>query len=159
MLYLRFLSVFWMRLFLLSFLPDSCSYRLQVCLKKCCNTIKIKTPSRMLTTFKTLIKRSSCGCFSWNFPNFCSEATHAMEHLLNENVASSLSGRSTTLKLKKKKFSWILSLLVVRQSSHAISRKTNEPNLKKRQKNLISGPFGPNLGLQICFAGISSTSC
>ena len=40
-------------------------------------------------------------------------------------------------------FPWVLPLLVVRQcfklSSYAISRKTNGPNLKKWQKNLILG--------------------
>ena len=42
-------------------------------------------------------------------------------------------------------FLWVLPLQVVRQcsrlSSYAISRKTNEPNLKKWQKTLILGPI------------------
>ena len=48
-----------------------------------------------------------------------------------------------------------LPLLVVRQCSklslYAISRKNNEPNLKKWQKNLILGPILDHLS-QICLA-------
>ena len=51
-------------------------------------------------------------------------------------------------------FSWVLPLQVVRQcfklSSYAISKKTNEPNLKKVTKKPNFGPdFGPNLDSQI----------
>ena len=54
-------------------------------------------------------------------------------------------------------FSWVSPLLVV---SYAISRKSNEPNLKKKTKNLIFvghdlGPFGSNLGPQIFFASFT----
>ena len=42
-------------------------------------------------------------------------------------------------------FSWVLLLLDVthchKLSSYAISRKINEPNLRKWQKNLVSGPI------------------
>ena len=56
----------------------------------------------------------------------------------------------------KNPFSWVLPLLVVRQcsklSSYAVSRKTNEANLKKKTKKTNFGPvlayFGPNLGHQ-----------
>ena len=56
----------------------------------------------------------------------------------------------------------VLSILVVRQSPYAISRKTNKPNLKKWQKNLIIGPdfgpFGPNLCQIIFFVGFTFIS-
>ena len=59
-------------------------------------------------------------------------------------------------------FSWILPQLDVRHcklSLYSISRKTNEPNFRKRQKKLILGlilaRFGPNLDpkyfLMLCF--------
>ena len=49
----------------------------------------------------------------------------------------------------KKKF-WVSTLLVVsycsKISSYTIEKKTNEPNLRKWQKNLISGPnFDPKI--------------
>ena len=55
-------------------------------------------------------------------------------------------------------FSWVLPLLVVKQcpklSSYAISRKTNEPNLRKWRKTYFGPdivPFGPNLGPKFIF--------
>ena len=57
-------------------------------------------------------------------------------------------------------FSWVLPLLDVRNccklSLHAISRKTNEPNLRKWQKKTTSfGPyFGPNSVPIILFSWI-----
>ena len=61
--------------------------------------------------------------------------------------------------------SWILPFLrqCRKLSSYAISRETNEPNLKKGLKKpltlgLILVSFGPTLGLQIFFASFTSTS-
>ena len=69
-----------------------------------------------------------------------------------------------TLILDPKLFSWVLSVLVVRQYSklsyYAISRKTNEPNFKKWQNPNFGpdfGPIGPNLGPDF-FVGFTSTS-
>ena len=55
-------------------------------------------------------------------------------------------------------FMWILPSLDVRlcrkPSLYAISRRTNEPSLRKWQKTLDFGPFAPNLGCQILFSKI-----
>ena len=55
-------------------------------------------------------------------------------------------------------FSWVLPLLDVihccKLSLYAISKKTNEPNMRKWQKPIFTpnfGPFDPNLGPQISF--------
>ena len=60
--------------------------------------------------------------------------------------------------IPKNFFSWILPLLQVRNccklSFSAISRKTNEPNLRKWKKPSFEtnfGPFGLNLGLKNFF--------
>ena len=61
-------------------------------------------------------------------------------------------------------FLWVLPLQVVRQcsrlSSYAISRKTNEPNLKKWQKTLILVQFwaiSPKFGRPIFFVCFTYT--
>ena len=62
-------------------------------------------------------------------------------------------------------FLWILPLLDVTTCCklllYAISRETNEPNLKKWQKKTSFGPnfgtFGPNLIPKIFFVGFTST--
>ena len=64
-------------------------------------------------------------------------------------------------------FSWVLPLLVVRQcpklSSHAICRKTNEPNLKRWEKNLVSDPILAPLAqigaAKKFFVAFTSTRC
>ena len=57
----------------------------------------------------------------------------------------------------RKFFSWILALTDVRHccklSLYAVSRKTNEPNLKMA-KILVLGPFGPNSGRQNFYSKI-----
>ena len=67
---------------------------------------------------------------------------------------------------KKKKKLWVLPLLMVRlcskPSSYVISRKTNEPSLRKNDKKPNFrpdfGPFGPNLGLKNLFCDFAFTS-
>ena len=70
-------------------------------------------------------------------------------------------GRFAQIWFHKLFFSWVLPLLHVihccKLSLYVISRKTNEPNLKKWGKKssfeLDFGPFSPNLGSQNIFRG------
>ena len=61
-------------------------------------------------------------------------------------------------------FLWVLPLLVVRQcsklSSYVLFKKTNERNLKKRQRTSFGSNFGPNLPPppQFFFVGFASNA-
>ena len=63
--------------------------------------------------------------------------------------------------LSQKIFSWDLPRLDVihccKLSLHAISRKTNELNLRKWQKISFGPDFGPNLDSQFFFVDFTST--
>ena len=55
-------------------------------------------------------------------------------------------------------FVWVLTLLDIihccKLSLHAISRKTNKPNLRKWQKTLFQAQFWPKFGPQFSFSWI-----
>ena len=74
--------------------------------------------------------------------------------LINQTKQNDKKNNSGSKKNNSNFFPWVLPLLDVinfyKLPLYAISRKTNEPNLKKWQKNpsfgVDFGPFDPNLG-------------